>query len=96
MVNKGFLSMNICSHPRPNRFLIIVFIPIAFQKILFPVINTISLVIGMPNFYMASIQLFRSPSTSSVRTVWGPDLFIFLVLLVHFSLSDIVLLGMER
>ena len=52
MVNKGYLAMDLCSHTRPNPYLLLVFIPKAPKNVGPPLINTKSLVTGTTDICM--------------------------------------------
>ena len=79
MVNKECIAMNICIYSWINTCLLLVFILKASKYIWFTLINNIPHFTGTPDFFMVMIQIFISSSTSSVRTVWCPVLFIILL-----------------
>ena len=77
MVNKEYIAINICILLYLYHFMVLVFTPKASKNIRFPFINSISLFAKEPNFCLTTIQLFKSLSTFSVRTGWGPEVFVF-------------------
>ena len=64
MFNKGYLAMDLCSHTRPNPYLLLVFIPKAPKNVGPPLINTKSLVTGTTDICMKNIQFLDNPPST--------------------------------